>query len=123
MTSATAPTSVWDAVYTVDQVQRGDSVYQKTCKSCHGAELKGGDDGAPLAGPEFMKSYDGKLLDAMFLQIRNSMPPTDPKSIPRPLVADVMAYMLSRNHFPAGSAPLTDDIERLHQIRFHAVKP
>ena len=115
--------TVWDSVYTDAQTKTGDSLYKATCIKCHGAELKGGDDGSPLVGDEFMKSFDGKPLSALFDQIRNSMPPDNPKSIPRAQVADIVAYLLAQNHFPAGAAPLTDDMDRLSDIKFVPTKP
>jgi mono/diheme cytochrome c family protein len=115
--------TVWDSVYTDAQTKTGDSLYKATCIKCHGAELKGGDDGSPLAGEEFMKSFDGRPLSALFDQIRNSMPPDNPKSIPRAQVANIVAYLLAQNHFPAGAAPLTDDMDRLSDIKFIPTKP
>lgn len=109
--------TVWDSVYTDSQTVRGDSLYRQTCVKCHGAELGGGDDGSPLVGEPFLGNWDGQSLDQLYDRIRNSMPPDNPKSIPRDQVADVLAFMLAKNHFPAGAKPLTDDPDRLKDIR------
>ena len=109
--------TVWDSVYTDSQTVRGDSLYRQTCVKCHGAELAGGDDGSPLVGDPFLGNWDGQPLDQLYDRIRNSMPPDNPKSIPRDQVADVLAFVLAKNHFPAGAKPLTDDPDRLKDIK------
>ena len=45
------------------------------------------------------------------------MPPDDPTSIPCSRVADLVAYILAQNHFPAGRTALTDDAERLSDLK------
>jgi mono/diheme cytochrome c family protein len=109
--------TVWDSVYTDAQTVRGDSLYRQTCVKCHGPELAGGDDGSPLVGDPFLGNWDGQSLDQLYDRIRNSMPPDNPKSIPRDQVADVLAFVLAKNHFPAGATPLTDDPARLKDIK------
>ena len=109
--------SVWDSVYTDSQAVRGDSLYKQTCSKCHGPALAGGDDGTPLTGDPFFVDWDGKALGELYDRIRNSMPPDDPKSIPRSQVADIVAYLLAQNHFPSGATALTDDGARLNDIR------
>ena len=44
------PRSVWQGVYTAVQSERGRSVYQASCGTCHGETL-GGDIGPTLTGP------------------------------------------------------------------------
>jgi S-disulfanyl-L-cysteine oxidoreductase SoxD len=115
--------TVWDSVYTDSQTLRGDSIYKATCARCHGAELKGGDDGSPLAGDPFFVNWEGKPLAGLFDQVRNSMPPDNPKSLTRAQTADVVAYLLARNRFPSGKAALTDDSDRLNDIKIVQKKP
>jgi cytochrome c5 len=122
--SRTEPThTVWDSVYTDSQTVRGDSIYKATCTKCHGPELKGGDDGSPLAGDPFFVNWEGKPLAGLYDQIRNSMPPENPKSLSRSQVADLVAYLLAQNHFPAGHAALSDDSGRLNDIKIVQKKP
>ena len=109
--------TVWDSVYTDSQTTRGDSLYRQTCVKCHGAELAGGNDGSPLVGDPFLGNWDGQSLDQLYDRIRNSMPPDNPKSIPRDQVADILAFVLAKNRFPAGARPLTDDPDRLKDIK------
>src|SRR5215212_6233672 len=121
---AAEPThTVWDSVYTDSQSVRGDSLYKATCVKCHGATLAGGDDGTPLTGQPFFANWNGLGLNELFDRIRNSMPPDNPKSIPREQIADIISYLLAQNKFPAGRVPLTDNAERLADIKILQSKP
>src|SRR5438034_1798154 len=42
--------SVWDGVYTQEQANRGKTAYAEQCASCHGAELRGGDETPAVVG-------------------------------------------------------------------------
>ena len=46
-----------------------------------------------------------------------------PGTLSRQQNADILAYMLSVNQFPAGKTELQKDTDRLKQIRFLAEKP
>jgi broad specificity phosphatase PhoE len=58
---------VWDGVYTEAQAERGKAAYTQSCVFCHGPELAGTGEAKPLAGPEFLSSWNGlsvgELLD------------------------------------------------------------
>ena len=41
--SARQAQSVWDGVYTAEQAQRGEPLYQQSCAECHGPDLAGGE--------------------------------------------------------------------------------
>jgi hypothetical protein len=51
------------------------------------------------------------------------MPEGRPGTLSRQQNADILAYMLSVNQFPAGKTELQKDTDRLRQIRFLAEKP
>ena len=55
--------------------------------------------------------------------MRTSMPQNDPGGLSRQQNADILAYMLSSNKFPAGTTELGRDTEVLKQIRFQSLKP
>ena len=125
---ARADRSVWDSVFTEAQATRGDSLYKGSCGNCHGAALQGGvtpagDDAHPLVGPPFMASWDGQTLYDMYDKIFSAMPVDKPKTLDKQLIVDVMAYILSQNHFPAGAKELETDPEKLKEIKFVPVKP
>ena len=120
---ALLPASVWDSVYTDSQTIRGDSLYKAVCIKCHGPTLAGTPDGNPLAGTEFVANWDGLTIDQIYDKIRNEMPPDNPKTIPRELVPDVLAFILKKNGFPAGRKPLPDNPDALKAIKFVKARP
>jgi len=109
--------TVWDSVYTDSQVTRAESTYSQSCANCHGSMLEGAQDGGPLTGADFLANWDGMTLADLHDKIRTTMPPDTPNSISPSQVADLVALVLARNHFPAGAAPLTADADRLKDIK------
>jgi mono/diheme cytochrome c family protein len=121
--SVAEPThTVWDSVYTAAQASHGDSLYKATCVKCHGATLGGG-EGSPLVGSAFLGNWRDLTLDQLFDKIRTSMPPDNPKSIATRDVADLVAYLLAQNQFPAGAKVLTDSLDRLKDIKITTSRP
>jgi S-disulfanyl-L-cysteine oxidoreductase SoxD len=115
--------SVWDGVYSEDQAKRGEAVYQKECASCHADTLIGGGGAAPLTGGTFFSNWNGLTLGDLFDRIRKTMPQGAPGKLTRQQDADVLAYLLSFNKFPAGKTELSRQMEFLKQIRFETTKP
>ncbi len=115
--------SVWDGVYTGEQSKRGQALYTKECAACHGTELSGGEEAPALSGGTFMSNWSGLTLGELYERIRVSMPEGRPGTLSRQQNADILAYMLSFNQFPAGKTELPKDTELLKQIRFEAQKP
>jgi len=115
--------SVWDGVYTEEQAKRGETVYGKECASCHGEALTGGESAPPLTGGAFQANWNGLTLGDLFDRIRKTMPQTKPGSLTRQQDADVLAFMLSINKFPAGKTELYRQSEMLKEIRFETKKP
>jgi mono/diheme cytochrome c family protein len=114
--------SVWDGVYTTDQTKRGQELYTKQCASCHGDDLSGGESAPPLAGVAFLANWTGLTVGDLFERTRVSMPQNDPGKLSRQQNADIIAYMLSMNRFPAGKVDLDKDTDVLKQIRLDAEK-
>ena len=115
--------SVWDGVYTEEQAKRGEPVYQKECAACHGAMMTGGESAPPLTGGGFQANWNGLTLGDLFDRIRKTMPQSKPGSLTRQQDADVLAFMLSLNKFPAGKTELYRQSEMLEEIRFETKKP
>jgi mono/diheme cytochrome c family protein len=115
--------SVWDGVYTSEQAGRGKPVYVKECAACHGDTLGGGEEAPPLTGSAFMANWSGLTVGDLFERIRLSMPEGRPGALSRQQNADILAYILNVNQFPAGKTELQRDTDRLKQIRFLAEKP
>jgi mono/diheme cytochrome c family protein len=115
--------SVWDGIYTDDQAQRGKQLYSDACASCHGPELTGGEMAPPLVGGDFMSDWNGLSVGDLFERIRISMPQNAPGSLSGQQNADILAFMLQANKFPAGQAELAKDAMMLKGIKFESKKP
>jgi mono/diheme cytochrome c family protein len=115
--------SVWDGVYTEDQAKRGEAIYRKECAACHGAMLTGGESAPPLTGGPFLANWNGLTMGDLFDRIRKTMPQSNPGRLTRQQDADILAFMLSVNKFPAGKTELYRQSEMLKEIRFESAKP
>lgn len=109
--------TVLDSVYTDSQATAAESTYKQGCAKCHGAALEGAQDGGPLTGPIFLTNWQGLTLADLQDKIRTTMPPDTPNTIPPSTVADLVALVLERNQYPAGTKPLTPEPERLKDIK------
>jgi mono/diheme cytochrome c family protein len=114
--------SIWDGVYTAEQVARGKQSYLAQCADCHGEELQGIKKASPLKGPEFFKAWKNKSVHKLIDQTRRTMPPDEPNTFTRELCTDVAAYILSENGYPTGKAELKHDAPDLRQILLTAPK-
>ena len=114
--------SVWDGTFTADQAKRGESVSEKECVTCHGAALSGGEEAPALEGAGFLSNWNGLTVGDLFDRIRKTMPQDDPTRLTRQQDADVLAYILNLNRFPAGKTELSTQSEVLKQIKIEPAK-
>jgi mono/diheme cytochrome c family protein/sugar lactone lactonase YvrE len=117
------PKSVWDGVYTEAQAARGQAAYTEHCGGCHGAGLAGTGEAKPLAGPEFLSSWNGLTVGELMDRTRTTMPLDAPGTLDRAVVSDILAYVFKFNGFPAGQAELPQKTEFLTGLRIDAFKP
>jgi S-disulfanyl-L-cysteine oxidoreductase SoxD len=115
--------SVWDGVYTEEQAKRGEAFYEKQCSACHGDKLAGRESAPPLTGGAFLSNWNGLPLSDLFERVRRTMPQNSPGKLSRQENADILAYVLSFNKFPAGKTELYRQAEMLKEIRFESAKP
>lgn len=108
--------SVWDGMYTPEQAKRGMDSYANHCAECHGADARGGLHAPRLTGLSFFRSWDGHTVQSLFEFTRASMPPGRGGSLTDQAYVDVIAYILERNDFPAGTERLTPDRDLLQRI-------
>ena len=118
-----APRSVWEGVYTREQVKRGEVLYAQNCSSCNGPDLSGNDEAAPLSGAAFLANWDGLTIGDLSERVRLSMPPNKLGTVSRQQIVDILSYVLSVNSFPTGKTELDPKAELLKQIRIEATKP
>ena len=117
-----AGTSVWDGVFTDEQVKRGAASYQRECSSCHGAALEGGDMTPPLVGGGFTSNWNDLTLGDLFERIRLTMPLDSPGKLSRQENVDVIAFILKANAWPSGATELPPEVGALKQIKVEATK-
>jgi len=115
--------TAWEGVYTEAQATRGQETYRQQCAGCHLDSLGGADMAPALAGEAFMTQWNELTVGDLFDRIRISMPQDTPASLPRQTYADIVAYILKSNAFPAGSAELNHDIAELKKIAILKQKP
>ena len=114
--------TVWDGVFTDEQARRGETAYRQECSNCHGAELEGGDMTPPLVGGTFTSNWNDLTLGDLFERIRATMPLDKPGTLSRQQNADVVAFVLKANLWPAGATELARDLGALKQIRIQSYK-
>jgi mono/diheme cytochrome c family protein len=113
-----AASSVWDGVYTDEQRARGEQAYRADCASCHGDALEGAGQTPALADHEFASSWNGMPLADLFDRIQTTMPADRPGQLSRERTADILAFVLKANGFPAGRIELAPGPDALKAIRF-----
>jgi len=104
-------------IYSEAQAGRGEALYQQYCVMCHGARLEG-NPAAPLTGPAFRARWeDGQhTLDDLFFIVRSLMPNNAPGSLTKTQYADVVAYILKVNGYPAGEAELVPTAAAMKRV-------
>ena len=117
--------SVWDGVYTQQQAQRGQAIYDRLCSSCHDEKLTGkeSEDSPALTGRDFESEWDGRTAGDMFRKILRKMPQDKPGRLSPQESVDLVAFILSFNGRPAGKTELPPENEILGRIHFDAKKP
>ena len=118
-----ASKSVWDGVFSPEQAARGEAQYIARCAACHGATLGGTGEAPGLNGGEFVSHYDQLTIADLFDRVRTTMPQNDPGSMTRDEYADIVAFLLKSNGFPAGTAALDRRSEVMATIAIVAQKP
>lgn len=106
-----------ERVFSDPQAARGEELYQQQCSACHGSQLQGS-PAAPLTGPAFSGRWeDGKhTLDDLYYIIRSLMPNNAPGSLSKAQYADVVAYILKVNRYPAGESELVPKAADMKEV-------
>ena len=114
--------SIADGVFTVEQARRGQLAYTGPCDRCHGYKLDGASDdpdmlpAPPVAGPKFLRKWNGRSLAALVEYLRATMPANNPGYLSDAEITDIVAYMLATSDMPAGSETLSSDPQQLARI-------
>ena len=116
MGNAIAQTSGY---YTLDQATAGAEIYGTKCASCHGAQMEGY-IGPSLRGHAFQVITSRETsADRLLLIISRNEPQNNPGGLSDEQDADVLAYILQVNGFPAGKAKLSAFTARQLDLAAH----
>jgi mono/diheme cytochrome c family protein len=102
--------------YTSSQASAGSRAYADNCSVCHGDSLGGSAESPPLVGTGFVQTWLTGSPMPFFSFISTSMPQSAPGSLDLDTYAKIAAFIMSRNHIPAGETELPTDTESLTNI-------
>lgn len=88
-----------DGVYTAEQAQNGQAIFEGTCKTCHDMKFY----------QNTLRSWNSQPLLYLWETIMGTMPADNPGSLGFDEYTNVLAYILSSNGFPAGDVALDPD--------------
>ncbi len=119
------PISVWSGVYTAAQNQRGEEIHASVCVMCHGHQLNGaGQPEMPpspaIARASFLRKWTGRNVAALFMFVRQTMPPDAPGTLTDQQALDAIAHMFAVSNIPAGNRELPSDLKALANILIDA---
>jgi mono/diheme cytochrome c family protein len=103
--AAAASAASLPALYTAAQATAGQAVFAQNCAMCHGAALQGM-AGPALVGQRFASAAKDYTVGAIFGEIAEQMPAEAPGSLTHDQYVDALAFILSKNGYPAGSTAL-----------------
>jgi alcohol dehydrogenase (cytochrome c) len=92
--------------FTAAQATAGAAVYQASCAGCHGPDLAGRNDAAPLAGQQFMGEWGPRTANDLVSFIQGAMPPGNPGSLAPQAYLNVAAFILQSNGARPGNQAL-----------------
>ncbi|MGH9345955.1 MAG: c-type cytochrome [Vicinamibacterales bacterium] len=114
--------SVKEGVYTETQSKRGRMVYLEFCANCHGDFAEGIDMSPGLTGPTFSSNWTTFTVGDLYDRIRMTMPSDRPGVLTPQQNADVIAYILDINQYPAAQTELPSTVAPLKMIRIEAAQ-
>jgi mono/diheme cytochrome c family protein len=100
-----------DGVYTRVQADGAKALYDKICLDCHPFTVAAKKDpkDLPLGEEPFFEEWEGRTVRELITIIALTMPNDGSAVVTDQEATDLVAYILQRNGYPAGSAPLTKD--------------
>lgn len=101
--------NVWEGAYTEEQASRGQTAYEVSCIGCHAATLRGTPGGPAIAGGRFTFAWSDETVGGLLDYVQQNMPIGEVGSLTHQEYADVVAYILQVNEFPAGEVELPAD--------------
>lgn len=101
--------------YLAVQADSGEAVFKRTCAECH--------EKVDINGADFRAKWAGRPVYSLFERIRNSMPDSDPGSLPIEDYTYVVAYILKLNGIPPNANRLVADSVALRGAKLLIAAP
>lgn len=118
LAQTTAPKNGSPALFTAKQVASGKLAYERSCVDCHGTTLDNGEfGGPPLRGRGFLRHWSSGTVAELFSDMKSTMPADRPGTLSDQAYADILAFILDGNGYPAGERELTPDLEALALLK------
>jgi mono/diheme cytochrome c family protein len=114
--AAEGPRSVWEGVFSAEQVARGKAEFEINCGRCHNNALVGSQSAPPLKGQTFWRHWTGDTVASLFTKIRDSMPDDTIESVSDREKLDILTYILASNGVPTGPGDLQLERTRLESV-------
>lgn len=92
--------------FTAAQATAGAAVYQTSCSGCHGPDLAGRNDAAPLTGQQFIGQWGGRTAGELVNFMQSAMPPGAGGSLPAASYLNLAAFILQSNGARPGNQAL-----------------
>lgn len=100
------PRTLNDGVYTEQQAEAGEKLYEQHCLTCHDKKYF-----RPV-----LKAWSGQPLGIIYSIMSASMPETNPGALPQKDYVDILAYILSLSRYPSGESELDYEGDQLDEI-------
>lgn len=105
-TAVAQPKTIEDGVYTVEQAEAGQPLFEQRCSSCHNADFYRGT----------LSNRNNQPLAYLFEEILVTMPMDMPGSLMDAEYESILAHILQLTGFPAGEAPLDYASGTMHTV-------
>jgi hypothetical protein len=107
-----ADASSGSAFYTVGQATRGSGLFRDNCVGCHAL--------SEFTGSSFARRWTNRAVGDIYEFVLYSMPDDNPGGLPQQTYADIIAYFLQINDFPAGDTELPTSLDALMEMKMWA---
>jgi mono/diheme cytochrome c family protein len=98
-----APSSSGDGIFTAEQAERGEGLFNTHCVRCHSIQ--------EFRGPAWDSIWAGGPLSALYVRIANTMPLDQPGSLGSTEATAITAHILAANGMPSGNNALSGNLQ------------
>ena len=115
--------SLTDGVFSIEQAERGATLYTRYCAECHLEDLSGQEMSPGLKGVAFRFRWADLTLFDLFDRVARTMPTGAPGTLAKTDYAAVVAYLLEANGYPSGPVALPINEAALRAIEVGPFTP